>query len=259
MYRFRFKFGSLTYNSHIYSILIWTREVTEQEKSVIFRQASGVRKIPQLKTDVLHCCSLHMRTHTYQLASINKALLKWCSGLHNCNKKNDVWRYYSLEGLCLCWKQVLCGHSCYPNVCCLAGTWWLLVVVRVQPWNRPPTHGKGQRSKWGSCAPDNLVQPDTTVVSGPGLMSGANRDDGHTPPGVTGSKYSPTSNPSTFLLVLPGLLPYCDKQMLGIAKTQVIPSNFVFPPNNCPKDIVYSHLRQRMTSNVWQINFLFKN
>lgn len=33
------------------------REVTEQEEGVVFCQTSGVRKIPQLKADILHSCS----------------------------------------------------------------------------------------------------------------------------------------------------------------------------------------------------------
>lgn len=132
--------------------------------------------------------------HTYWSATIQKRPYL-SPGLHNCNKKNDMRRDYSLVVLCLCWKQVLCGHSCCPNARCSAGTWWLFVEVRVQPWNKPPTHGKGQRSTWGSCDPDTLVQPGTTAVSGPGLMSGAGRDDDHTAPVVTGWKYSPTYNP----------------------------------------------------------------
>lgn len=47
------------------------REVTEQEKGMVFRQASGVRKIPQLKADILHRCSLkgekHKHTHIYNI------------------------------------------------------------------------------------------------------------------------------------------------------------------------------------------------
>lgn len=108
MNTFQFKFGSLTYNSHIYSILIRTREVTEQEKGVVFRQASGARKIPQLKTDVLHCCSLHTCTHKEQLASIHKALLKQFPGLHNCARQKKIvceyithWRdFVSVENKC---------------------------------------------------------------------------------------------------------------------------------------------------------------
>lgn len=30
-------------------------EVAQKKKGVIFSQASGVRKIPQLKTNILHC------------------------------------------------------------------------------------------------------------------------------------------------------------------------------------------------------------
>lgn len=52
------KVGSFTYYSHLYSIRVWMREVTEQEKGVIFCQASGIGKISQLIADVLHCCSL---------------------------------------------------------------------------------------------------------------------------------------------------------------------------------------------------------
>lgn len=32
-------------------------KVTEQEEGMVFCQASGVRKIPQLRADTLHCCS----------------------------------------------------------------------------------------------------------------------------------------------------------------------------------------------------------
>lgn len=38
------------------------REGTQKQKGVVFCQASGVRKIPQLIADVLHRCSLNAHT-----------------------------------------------------------------------------------------------------------------------------------------------------------------------------------------------------
>lgn len=79
---------------HLYSILIGMGEVTEQEKGVVTRQAPGVRKIPQLKADVLHCCSwwnfvsvenkCYAATAVVQMAAVGLALggrlWRWRSG-----------------------------------------------------------------------------------------------------------------------------------------------------------------------------------
>ena len=136
---------------------------------------------------VVPCIFTHIRT----LIS-NKTKPRVCSGLHDCNETRSEWRDDSLVALCLCWKQVLCGHSCCPSARCSAGTWWLLVEVRVQPWNKPPTHCKEERSRWSSCAPHTLVLLGRPAASGPGLITGAGRGDDHTTPGVTGSKCSST-------------------------------------------------------------------
>lgn len=138
------KFGSSTYYCHFYGILVWMREVTEYKKRVVSCQTSCVRKITQLKTDVLHCCSLHMCTHI--LISKRRKKNPSCLRLHTCNKEEDIWKDCLLVVLCLCWKQVLCGHSCCPNACCSVGTRWLLVEVKVQPRNKPPIRGKAERS-----------------------------------------------------------------------------------------------------------------
>lgn len=77
-YKLICKFGSFTYYRHLYSVLVRMREITEQEKGMVFCQGSGVGKIPQLIADVLHCCSLHMRTHTHThwSATIQKPLFE---------------------------------------------------------------------------------------------------------------------------------------------------------------------------------------
>lgn len=173
---------SFTYYRHLHSILIGTRAVTQKQQGVVFRQASGVGKIPQLIADVLHRCSLHTHTHTPIRNNTKKHSLKECSRLQ---QQRCVWSNDSLVGLYLCWRWVLRGHSCCPNARSLAGTWWLRVEVRIQPWNKPPTVGRGVRSTSGSCAPDTLVQWGRSDVSGPGLRTGAGRDGDHTAPGVT--------------------------------------------------------------------------
>lgn len=54
-----------TYYSHLHCILIRMGKVTEQKEGMVFCQASGVRKIPQLRTDTLHCCSLGWNAHIH--------------------------------------------------------------------------------------------------------------------------------------------------------------------------------------------------
>lgn len=41
------------------------RKVAKQKEGVVFSQASGVRKIPQLKANVLHCGSLHVHKNAH--------------------------------------------------------------------------------------------------------------------------------------------------------------------------------------------------
>lgn len=187
--------GSSTYYSHLYSILDWMGEVTEQEKGMVFCQASDVRKIPQLVADILHRYSLHIHRNTHTLISINMT--------GRLEERNIIRkRCDSLLVLCLWWKQVLCGHSCCPNARCLAGTWWSFVEVAVQPWRKHPTDGMVGRSRWGSCALSTRDRPDRTAVSGPGSTAGAGRDDDHTAPGATKSRQLPSCFPTKLFFLL---------------------------------------------------------
>lgn len=86
------------------------RKVTEQEKSVVFCQASGVRKIPQLKADILHGCSLrrNTQTHTYLLLISNNMksthgqltrLQDWNKN-KQCEEMTHRWYFVSVENKC---------------------------------------------------------------------------------------------------------------------------------------------------------------